>query len=300
MDISGIITRSFNDVLSNPKALVPSLIVFAAIVAALLSVIALTGLYSGGTPFRGLWGQPVRSSMMNASATQTAFHSLLGTFTGTVRGVAVMLGAFMLVSFIISVLLNGIIVAIGDQLFNRKGVSLSDAFALAKSRFFSMFGAGIISAAAVLLVIGVAALGIVGAFLALGPLAAIIIASFIAIAVVVALLFTAIFFFQVNTVVVLERMGAFESIRRSFGIASSNKLNIFAVLVLAGIITGAVELVGVFLAMIPVLGWILDLLVILFVSVWFGVMPVYFYRNLAAKTAGRRGGKARSRKNARV
>ncbi len=278
MDLSGVITNSFADLLSNPKALVPSLIVsFVILVAA---AIVIFGIASGfGYSIGHLAFTPVS---YNASGTPAVVSSILNAFS-KMYGVIVLLAVITVISFIVSILLNGTIIAMGDQIYRKVPVNISKAFAFARSRYLSLFGAGIFMSAITLLVIGAAALGIFAAFSSLGGFTGILCTIFIVITAICTFIFTSILFFQINVAIILEGKGMVAGLRRSFEIASRNKINIFAILIITSVVVFAAELIGTFFLIIPILGWIISMLMGLFIFVWISIVPVYFYRGIIAQ-----------------
>ena len=289
MDISEIITRSFNDVLSAPSVLLPSLIVFVLIFAAAAATILLAMAFSGIGILSAISSFSHLRASSAAMGAPTVVHTFLQAMLGVAYSIAVLCIILAVVSFIAYVLLNGIIIAMGDQLYRKARLDIGRAFRLATSKYLSLLGAGIAVSLLILLVIGAAVLGIVSAFSAMGAIGGMFSAMLIVITLIVVLLFASIFFFQVSAAIILENKSAIGGLRRSIEIASRNKLNIFALLILMSVIAGAIEFVGALLALVPVLGWIIAALMGIFVSVWLGVIPAYFYRNLGEGSQSRTG-----------
>ena len=89
-----------------------------------------------------------------------------------------------------------------------------------------------------------------------------------------------IYFFELNTLIIIENNTPIRAIKKSFKIASKNRLNIFIIFALILVIETIVNFISIFFVLIPFLGLIISSIIGFSISVWFGIIPVYFYYSL--------------------
>ncbi len=230
MSITGIFGESFDTIWKYPKAILPYLVM--ELVISLLVIIAVFELA----------GTAVATGIISAG------------FWALIIGIIVM--SFVIGMFI-TPLFYGVYTNIEVQKLKRKRLSLRSAYDATKTRYGTLFWAGLANLAIYLAIIIVFAgllLGYIGAngtvLAALGsvhtgavhtsvlrPLVAL--AGFLLLWAVLLVLCTgiaAIFLFQYVPIVILEKRGALDSIKRSFEVGRKNFWSILGVLVIYMII----------------------------------------------------------------
>ena len=270
MDISKVVVQSFTDVLNNSKVLIPSIILFV-IAAAIILIVAVLVLTSIGVSYLGLL------SLIHNWSTQ---QPVLPTLVGLLYTVLSLTGVLVVTTLLVSIFVNGMVVAMADQISRKQPVDLNRAFNVAKAHYLSLFGAGMVVTVVMLLILGGAVLAAVVIFSLTHLVTSILLTLLIALVAIVLFVLASIYFYQVSTVIILEDRSAIDGIRRSFDIATRNFWDILVLLLLVfviGLAAGFIE--GIF-GLIPIVGFIIIIIADIFVSVWFAVIPVYFYRDV--------------------
>lgn len=284
MDISKIFSESFNDILSNPKVLLPYLILGILVTIIAVVIIAYAILSSGGLSFiHGLSNQSVNSTY-NVSGTfaSTFFSSLKNTFVYLLSFIIVI----SLISFIISIFVYGTIIALVEQIKTKTKVSVIDAFKKSSSKYISLLVAGIIISIIGLVSVGIPLLLGIISFVNLGGGFGIILGLIlIAIAVFIGIILS-ISFFLINPLIIIEGTAPIQAIKKSYKICYNKKGDIFILFIIIGILEFVSYLIMTLVSIIPILGAILAFLIGIFISTWFIMVPVYFYYDLKNETAG--------------
>ncbi|MDE1762527.1 MAG: hypothetical protein KGH59_04740 [Candidatus Micrarchaeota archaeon] len=227
MGILGIFGKTFDILKSNPRAILPYLIV-----TAFFGGIVLYTVFSGLSTAYGI----------NVFGPATATHGLTNasSLVPFYMGLVPVVAALLLVSLFINPLLLGMYLSMADQGYNKKKVSLGGALEVAKRNYAKLFAVGVAIAAIWLAAIGALAaifllplvMGGFGAaavlWLLLGALV------FLVVAVVLGILL-----YEAFAIVVLEHTGAIAAIKRSIEIGRKNMRNIFAVFIVLGVIVVA-------------------------------------------------------------
>ncbi len=265
-----VVGDSFNSIIKNPRSLAPTTIYYVAIlVFAFIFVLVL---------FIGSIGTAISSYI---AAPSNHLMSQIGLLTSTSLLSTVVVAAaiiFFIVIYLPSVLLSGLFLAMGSQMANKKRLSITDAFKTARSRYIPLLAAGIISTLCFLIIAGVfVGLGLLIMAASLSTVSTILLLIPLVIAAVIVLVIYAVYFFQLNAVIIIEDVGAIQGIRRSFEIASRTRLWIFILLIILAVISGILGIASTVLAIIPLAGAILAFIISVFTTTWFGIIPAYFY-----------------------
>lgn len=265
MDIPKIFSDSFNDILSNPNAIIPSLILSILLI---LFIIAIVLIFFSST---------IASNIMLFINSPLSFISNMSLFGGVINFFIEILLSIFIISFLISMFMSGIFVAMADQLVRKEKLNIRAAVSIASSRYLNLLGAGIISIAIFLVVIAIPLSLLILSFYIQISLFSFILAAVFAIILLVLLILATIYLFQVTTVIIIENKGPITAIKRSFQIAAKKRTDIFIVLVLMALINIAISFISGFFDLIPFIGIIIALIVDISATVWFGMIPVYFY-----------------------
>ncbi len=281
MDISKIFSESFNDILSNPKVLLPYLILGILVTIIAVVIIAYAILSSGGLSFiHSLSNQSVNSTY-NVSGTfaSTLFSSLKNTFVYLISFIIVI----SLISFIISIFVYGTIIALVEQIKTKTKVSVINAFKKSSSKYISLLVAGIIISIIGLVSVGIPLLLGITSFVNIGGGFGIIIGLILIIIAVFIGILLSISFFLINPLIIIEGTAPIQAIKKSYKICYNRKAEIFILFIIIGILEFVSYLIMTLVSIIPILGAILAFLIGIFVSTWFIMVPVYFYYNLKNK-----------------
>ena len=275
MDIPKLFSDSFNDILSNPKAILPSLVLSIILI---LFIIAIVLIFFSST---------ITSNIMLFINSPSSLISNMSLFGGVITFFIEILLSIFIISFLISMFMNGIFVAMANQLVRKEKLNIRNAISLASSRYLNLLGAGIISIAIILAVIAIPLSLIILAFYIQISVFSFILSAIFAIILLILLILAAIYLFQVTTVIIIENKGPIAAIKRSFQIASKKRTDIFIVLVLMALINIIISFLSGFFDLIPFIGIIISLVIDISAAVWFGMIPVYFYYSFGSKEASK-------------
>jgi MFS family permease len=209
--------------------------------------------------FTGAWGEIVsRMFPMPAAPELTAPPDVLLSYLFSLFAVLVVTFFLVgLVSWIIGTIVNGMVVKVASDVLERRSSDLSEAFDFTVGRLPSLLGAGIVTG--ILIVVGLICLVVPGIILA-------------------------IMFSLVVPAIVIERVGALESLSRSRRLVGGRWLKTFGLLLLiyiiifvAGLIFGAISSVFV-----PV-DWIVSIVLGALVSPILPIAVTLYYYSMAAR-----------------
>ncbi|MCL5008588.1 MAG: hypothetical protein M1156_01710 [Candidatus Marsarchaeota archaeon] len=304
MDIARLFTQSFSDILANPKALLPSIVmllaVFAVAIFILLAVFVpiikgLSGNFHNITEIKSLTVTPTGAGI---AAFKTKVLNVLFSAGGQVL---IYVFVFAAVIALASVLISGVVIAIGGQIYRKRKLSLSEAVRVAASRYLSLLGAGAAEFAIIAAVFLIAFAAVMLTFSLSHISESIVVAVITGILLILISVFIEILFFMVNTIIILDNKGAIESMREGFMLAWRNKVEVIIILLLMFVISMIASFAEAIINIIPIAGVIVLFLVDVFISVWFGFLPVYFYMNLnVGNRAAGGNGVARRKKAAQI
>ncbi len=264
MDIPKLLTESFNDIISNPKALLPTFLLSAIIIVLIAITIIL------------FYSQTILPSInLFISAPTTFFNGQ--QFPVILKILLEIILVFTVLLFFMGILLNGIIVAIGKQLANKEKLNLTIAFRLVESRYLKLLGGGFLSMLIMLLILGLPLLFVLFLLVSYLSISVILLSMIILLILFLFYIVFSIYLYQVTAVIIIENKGPIAAIQRSFEIASKNRINIFILLVLISLISGFTSFIIDFLIIVPFLGIVIGIIINIFISVWFGIIPAYFY-----------------------
>ena len=278
--------ESFNTILKNPKII----IVFFGFLAFLLTVQFAVSIVM--QPYIEKAVEDFISSPPIDLETATRFEiieALLSSMLPTLLPYMILFFVVILLSYPI---FNGMLISLGKQAKNKKGVSIKNAFDEAKKKYLSLLGAYSIRAGA---------FGIIGITYILLLASAINKASILSLAIV---LFGGLFFFvigilltlwlfEAETVVLTENKKAIDAVKRSYEITSKRLLSLiatyfffviltFVILFVLILIAFPISLFDKFLAT-DLFGTIfaifIELPVISLIGSAGGILPVVFYYN---------------------
>lgn len=278
--------ESFNTILKNPKII----IVFFGFLAFLLTVQFAVSIVM--QPYIEKAVEDFISSPPIDLETATRFEiieALLSSMLPTLLPYMILFFVVILLSY---PFFNGMLISLGKQAKNKKGVSIKNAFDEAKAKYLSLLGAYSIRAGA---------FGIIGITYILLLASAINKASILSLAIV---LFGILFFlvigilltlwlFEAETVVLTENKKAIDAVKRSYEITSKRLLSLiatyfffviltFVILFVLILIAFPISLFDKFLAT-DLFGTIfaifIELPVISLIGSAGGILPVVFYYN---------------------
>ena len=282
MDIPQLFSESFNDIISNPKILLPY-IILGVLVVAIAFILILTIFSSTLASFYNLNNKTVSiNSTYNISNT---LQNSNFSFNAILLHISEVIIFISILSFIISVFVNATLIAVAEQLKTKTKVNLITAFKRGSSRYLSLLAAGILIFIIMSVILGgllFLAISFISSFGVIGLILGVIL---IIIAIILFVLLS-ISFFIVNPLIIIEELGPIKAIKKSFNICYNKKLDVFLLLIIASIIDFLVYLIIVLVNFIPILGLVLGFVIGVFVSTWFILVPVYFYYALKNKTAG--------------
>lgn len=278
--------ESFNTILKNPKII----IVFFGFLAFLLTVQFAVSIVM--QPYIEKAVEDFISSPPIDLETATRFEiieALLSSMLPTLLPYMILFFVVILLSYPI---FNGMLISLGKQAKNKKGVSIKNAFDEAKKKYLSLLGAYSIRAGA---------FGIIGITYILLLASAINKASILSLAIV---LFGGLFFFvigilltlwlfEAETVVLTENKKAIDAVKRSYEITSKRLLSLIATYFFFVILTFGILFVLILLAFpislfdkflaTDLFGTIfaifIELPVISLIGSAGGILPVVFYYN---------------------
>jgi len=278
--------ESFNTILKNPKII----IVFFGFLAFLLTVQFAVSIVM--QPYIEKAVEDFISSPPINLETATRFEiieALLSSMLPTLLPYMILFFVVILLSYPI---FNGMLISLGKQAKNKKGVSIKNAFDEAKKKYLSLLGAYSIRAGA---------FGIIGITYILLLASAINKASILSLAIV---LFGGLFFFvigilltlwlfEAETVVLTENKKAIDAVKRSYEITSKRLLSLIATYFFFVILTFGILFVLILLAFpislfdkflaTDLFGTIfaifIELPVISLIGSAGGILPVVFYYN---------------------
>ena len=265
MDTPKIFSDSFNDIFSNPKAILPSLILSIILILIIIATVLI--FFSGA----------ITSNIILFINSPSSFISNTLLLGEVIKFLIEILLIIFIISFLISMFMNGIFVAMANQLIRKEKLNIRNAISLASSRYINLLGAGIISIAIVLVAIAVPLSLIILTFYIQVSLFSFMLAAIFAILLLILLIFATIYIFQVTTVIIIENKKPIDAIKRSFQIAAKKRTDIFIVLVLMALINITISFLSGFFELIPFVGILITLIIDISASVWFGMVPVYFY-----------------------
>ncbi|MBI2971659.1 MAG: hypothetical protein HYY37_04555 [Candidatus Aenigmarchaeota archaeon] len=206
--------------------------------------------------------------------TMRSFTEALSNMQATLNAVMPYLAAFaalMVFAVLVNTFINAAYPPLVQQAIRRKPVMLSAAFGTARERFLSLLWAYFLLITLVL----VACVPLVLLMLA-GPLGVIT-----AVIGIVALVFVAVLgSWQLEPVVVIERQGGIQALRRSFGIARHAFWQALGVIALVVVI---IMVVAAAFEAIPQVGYLLSLVAALFTSALAAITKTVFYYRHAKK-----------------
>ncbi|MEM0201079.1 MAG: hypothetical protein QXD23_01610 [Candidatus Micrarchaeaceae archaeon] len=291
MDVSKILYDSFNDIISNPKILLPYLISSILISLIVFSFFYISIIYTNN-PLNSYIKYSNNLSKYNTSqynysenfSNIPALSALSYINSGSniynlFLYLIIILIIISVFSFIISTFIAGTITALVEQIKKNKKLKILEAFRKSSSKFLSLICAGIIIG-----IIGIICIGIpliLGIFSILGIISFGILLGifFIIFAIIIAIFFT-ISFFLVNTLIIIEGLGPIEAIKKSFKIGLYKKLEIFILLLLIFVILFIFDIIISIFSYIPILNILIIFILEIFISTWFLMVPVYFYYQL--------------------
>ncbi len=188
----------------------------------------------------------------------------------------IIVAVLIFIFYIPSVLLNGMFVSIGKQMISNSKISIKKALKISKSKYKEMMLAGIIFTALFLLV---AAVFSAAAYIVVSFLSGIFVDLFLVpllIVAVASLFLCAMYFFMVNAVIIFEDKDPIGGIKRSFYIASKNRLKIASQLAALFLALGFFALFSGAISSIP-FGWAVYIIISTMASSILGILPVYMY-----------------------
>ncbi len=289
MGITEIFGKSFNVLWKSPKIALPLFLftIFIVVVAALLAAFLGTSSYFGTGVFKGTMVQGTGPGVGMAN---------LSTLLGSGPYLLAFIAVIAVIACFFGILLAGTYIALAEQGYAKQKISLGKAFNVAKANYLSMLGANIIYALVLGLIVAALAAIILGIYALHVPILTIAVAVLLILAGLVAVIILGILFYQINTVIVLEKKNAIGGIERSIGIGKSLWGEIFGVLIVSLIISAVIQAVArvigtvASLALIvvsPVVGTVVAavfvLLISLFFSSWLALVPVFFYHEYVSK-----------------
>jgi hypothetical protein len=278
--IKSILGNSFDLVRHNLKIGIPS-ILFSALIS-IIAVVFIGGAFVGSA-FSGNI-----SAIIHGTATTQAILQLATT-------ILTAFAALIVVAYLIGILLCGTYVAIAEQGCKKQGINLGRAFGVVKANYLRLLGAGLVFFVIELIVLAVFGALFYGVYLMHSPVLDVTAGALLAIVALIACVIIDIFAFQVYAVVIIEKRGSIDAVKRSIEIGMSKWRNILGViiaLILVAIgVTIVIDIIGVVLALIPILGTLLSVVVNFILSAlltaWIELVPVYFYHEYVARSRRR-------------
>ncbi|MGC8479551.1 MAG: hypothetical protein ACP5M9_02690 [Candidatus Micrarchaeia archaeon] len=264
MEVPKIFTDSFNDIISNPKVFLPSLL-FSIITIVIFILVVFIFLST-----------TIVSNITLATFSPYTFLSNL-TSSNLITFVVIFLLVIFLITFFVAMLMNGVIVSMAYQLKTKRKLHIGDAISNTGSKYLNLIGAGFLSILISIIAVGIPIFLVVVILYNQISLSTLVISAILLILALILLIVTSIYLFQVTTVVIIENKGPIAAIKRSFQIATKNRTNIFLTLLITFLISIVVGIISSVLGIIPIAGFITILLVDIFSSVWYAMIPVYFY-----------------------
>jgi hypothetical protein len=261
MDIIKPVSESLSSIINNPVVLIPIGVYYVAVAVILgLLMLLVPGFWLAKAFFH--------IGKISAASLSTTGPTLLALF----------LIVAIFVFYIPSVLLNGIFIGMGEQLYSNSKVDIDTAYKAAAKKYIELFFAGIIFAALAITIIigfGGATFLIIKDMISLWPVAVIT-----TIAMVLLFAICIVYFFLINAAIIIGDNKLEPGIKQSFSIARAHGLEIFLTLLLMVIIFTVVDVGAAIIALIPVIGGVIYFIVSMFLATWFGILPVFVYHDL--------------------
>ncbi|MFI5412756.1 MAG: hypothetical protein ACHQX1_02600 [Candidatus Micrarchaeales archaeon] len=288
MGITEIFGKTFDIVKNNPKIILPYL-VFTMIIGVFV-------IYSVFSSIGTIYSSPM---IPGGAHTTPSLNSIIQVYETLVPVLVLIIG----LSVFIAPLLLGAYIDIADQGYNRTKVSMSRAFDVAKKNYVHMFLTGLL-----LFIIWT----VFGATFIVAFVLPIVISHVHLLTVLWLLLGCILFFilgiilclllYEAYAVVILEKLGAVEAVKRSIDIGKKNLGAIFAVIVVTVLISLGYSLViGIAVSVIQIplelsgniflgvgIGQFINFVFSSVLSSWIALIPVGFYKEYVASKSKKR------------
>jgi hypothetical protein len=288
--ISEVFGNSFTVLRNNPRIVWPLLLFTLFITGVSLSALSLilpagTLLHSYNNPFSALnmntGGQyNTTSPMFSPSQILTFLPGFIGA-----------LGLIIIVALFVGLPMQGFYIAIAEQGYKKQKISMSAAFDVAKARYLSLLGAAVLYFIIVFVIAIVFILVFAVLFILPGHLVHILGALLLLLIGVVLVFLLGISFYQLYTVVILEKRDPVDAIKRSMDIGRKLWGEILAVIIISTIISSVIgiigSLIGIALGIIVgyaggavaglVIQQFVNIVITVSFSTWLILVPVFFY-----------------------
>jgi hypothetical protein len=292
MSITDVFSKTFNILKDNPKIVLPNLI-FTSLIGGLV-------LYSVFSLLSGVYG----ISILGSHAVQAGVHQTrsVSEVLALITHIIPIIIFVYLIALFVNPLLNGMYINIADQGYRKGKISLSTAFSTIRRSYFSLFATELLITIVwivVLLVFAVVFLlptiGTGGLLHLLWLIAGCLI--FLALSI-----FIGICLYESYAIVVIERIGAINAVRKSIEIGKQNLGSIFKIFLVTPVI---VLVYSVFIGMLQtalefvfsirsdvffgtIIAQIINFVLNSGLGAWIAMIPAGFYFDYVKKARSRK------------